>query len=674
MRASLPLRILAVVCVLLGILPLANLLTNGAAIPWWGSAVHEWRVRGCVVLALATLLAMVLGARVDGLFDRARRDLLQMPSSVFAISIAMVAFAAAAFYARFCFSGQPFTTDEMAQQWHARILLSGHLAATAEPWREFFNTAPVFDRGGRWFSQYPFGGPAFIAAGMAFKAVWLVNPILLGFATCHLYRFLAIAFDELTARVTSLVFVASPMVLIMAASQMNHVPALAFTTLALAALARWDRAEDPGAQRRHAVIIGCALGVVAAVRPLDAIVLALVIGSFQLWRARQTQQRWHSLAVQLLAGALPLALLLWVNARTTGSPFLFGYDALNGPEHSLGFHMDPSGQVHTPRRALTYASGYVMRLSRFLFEWPIPGVLTVVAGLVAIRRATRWDVLLAALAAGIMAAYSAYWFDAFFAGPRFLFTALPAFVYFAARAPGAIAATIRWPVVRRVVLLVVPLCILTAWIGPNGVSSARGRTALYRAQRTKLKTDVDAQIERAKLRNALVFVNEGWRGRLLARLRVLGLTQFRAERVVSTLDACALQMALDSEDTLMARGDDERASRVLAKARAYGEARLETGFQMDQAIALVPGKRPTKRCVQEFQRDVSGTMAFPLFLARQSVGRDGRIGGNVVFARDFGARNERLRERFGDRVWFNYRAPGALTDTALAFLPYQPSR
>ena len=114
----------------------------------------------------------------------------------------------------------------MAQQWHARILASGRVAAVAEPYPEFFNTAPVFDRDGRWYSQYPIGGPAFVALGVLVNAPWIVNPLLLGIATWVLYRFLSDVFDETTARVTALLWVASPMVLIMSASQMNHVPAL----------------------------------------------------------------------------------------------------------------------------------------------------------------------------------------------------------------------------------------------------------------------------------------------------------------------------------------------------------------------------------------------------------------------------------------------------------------
>ena len=149
-------------------------------------------------------------------------------------------------------------------------------------------------------------------------------------------------------------------------------------------------------------------------------------------------------------------------------------------------------------------------------------------------------------------------------------------------------------------------------------------------------------MRRAGLQHALVFVTEPWRGRLEARLRVLGVTQFRAERILSTVDACALQTALDAEDTLAARDPDQRAARVIAKARAFGAAQLQPGLQADQTIALVPGSRPTPACLTEFLRDAKGTIAYPPFLARQRVGSDGRVAGNVIYARDLGERNQLL--------------------------------
>ena len=677
MASTVALGVFALVCATLGVVPLANLLTRGHAIGWWGGAVHEWCVRGGGVVAFALGIAIFMRQRLDSLMARATQLLLAPSPTAFGSGVAGVTCALSAVLAQYCFAGQPFTSDEMAQLWHARILLSGRFMLTAETHREFFNTAPVIDQAGHWFSQYPIGGPLFAAIGLAARAAWLVNPILLGVAAWGLYRFASAVDDELTARVTAILFSLSPMVLIMGASQMNHVPALAFTMLALASLARWDRAAAARERWIHAGIIGASSGIVAAIRPLDAVLVALVIGSFQLWRIVGSPGRRRDIVIQCAAGALPLMLLLWANARTTGSALLFGYDALNGSAHRLGFHLAPNGEMHTPLHGVILASGYLMRLDRFLFEWPIPVMIVIVVGVIgtaATRAPSRWDLLLVALATAFLVGYGAYWFDGFFAGPRFLFTALPAFIVFAARAPGLLARALQpRPMVRRATLLVVPMCVAMSWLGPLGISSAAARIVLYRDQRSKLKTDVDAQLRQAGIHHALVFVNESWRGRLLARLRVLGVQQFEADRMVNTVDACALQTALDAEDTLPARDDTDRRNRVLTRAKDFGSARLVAGLAADQTIALVPGSTPAPVCLTEVERDAAGSMPYALFLANQTVDSDGRIGGDVVFARDLGPRNELLRARFGDRTWYRYRPPMSLGDTSIAFVPYAPA-
>lgn len=663
---------LATLLALLGIVPFANFLTGGSAVVWWDVVAREWVVRGGTMVALAALAAVLFGERLDRLLERGSTALMRPSPGSFGAGAAAAAGIAALVVAWYSFSALPFTSDEMAHQWHARILLGGRLAAVTEPWPEFFNTAPVWDRDHRWFSQYPVGGPAFIAAGLVFGAAWLVNPLCLAVATWHLHAFLRRAAGDPVARVTTLLFIASPMVLIMAGSQMNHVPVLALALVALNALSRWTAAPaaDRGAHTRDAAIIGLAVGGMATVRPLDAAIVAVVAGGFQLWMARADPSRWRFLLVQGIAGAIPVALLLWANARTTGHPLLFAYDALNGPEHRLGFHLDPNGTMHTPVRGLAYASGYLLRLSRYLYEWPLPGMLFVVTGMATLRRARRWDALFGALIAGFLIAYAAYWFDGFFAGPRFLYTAVPAFIYFTARALGAFN-RVNDPRLRRGLRLLAPLCVLAAWLGPAGENSARARASLYREQRTKLKTDVAAQVERAGLTNALVFVNEGWRGRLLARLRVLGASAFRAEQIVNTTDACALGDALDGADRVPALPASERLDLVVRRARGAGPARLVTGVQADQAVAIIPGSTPSAACFAEFQRDSAGVMPYPPFLPLHRLDAEGRIAGDVIFARDLGPRNALLRARFGERAWYRYRPARSAADTTNPFVPYR---
>jgi len=70
---------------------------------------------------------------------------------------------------------------------------------------------------------------------------------------------------------------------------------------------------------------------------------------------------------------VPVMLLLATNWATTGHPFTFAYDSLDGAAHRPGFHVDPLGQLHTPRRGIYNVSAYLMRLDLMLLGWPVQG-------------------------------------------------------------------------------------------------------------------------------------------------------------------------------------------------------------------------------------------------------------------------------------------------------------
>ena len=659
------LRAAALGLALLGLVPVANLLTGGREVPWWRLGVLIWIGYGALLLAVLWVIATRWGPAADRLLSRAGAAVLRIPPTAFAATVAAATSVLAIAVVHYCYAGRGFTGDEMAMTWHARMLVAGHLAIPAPAHPEFFNTVSVLEREGRWFSQYPIGGPALLALGLLVHAVWLVNPLLLGLAAWQLYRFARRAFDEPTARAAALLFTLTPFVLVLGATQMNHTPALAFTLLALAELAAWD--DDRARRLRHAALLGFAVGAIALVRPLDAALVAVPIGLFQLSRLRHDRGRLASLAVQCLAGAVPVAVLLWANARTTGSPLLFAYDAAHGAAHALGFHVDPTGTLHSPTRGLVYASGYLMRFDRFLFEWPLPALLVVCAVLARLPRSTRWDALLLGLLASFLAGYAAYWHNGFFDGPRFLFPVAPVLVLYAARAPEAAAhvAHERW---RRVGRLVVPACVACAWLVPLAFSSVPGRLAAQRGQRTKLKTDVVAQARAAGLADALVLVREPWRGRLLARLRGLGEPQFSAERIVDAVDACALQLALDDEDRPGAGTTAQRRARVVQRARSAGPASVQPAVIAESRVARATGGPDAPRCREEAASDTLGTMPYAMFLREQHVGRDGRLAGDVIWARTLGPRDTLLRGEFGGRRWYLYR-PGRSLEEAAEFVP-----
>jgi hypothetical protein len=660
----------AVVLAALGFVPVANLLGGGATIPWWSAAVREWLVAGTAVALVSLGLGRVLGERLDRSMATVIGMVLRPSPRTFQFILALLVFTLTAAFSVYCFARKPFAQDEMAQRFHAQMLLAGRLFAVGEPHPEFFSITGVLDREGRWYSMYPIGGPALLAAGAALHAIWLVNPVLTAVTACALYRFAATCYGDGTARASALLFALSPFVLIMGASTMNHAGALALATLALASLAKWTTAADERGAARAAVVIGLAVGGIATIRPLDAAAVALAVGLFQLAVVARDRGRARFLVLQVLAGALPVAWLLYVNARTTGHPLLFAYDALYGTGQRLGFHVDPLGVLYTPVRALALTSANLMRLDRYLFEWPLPGLVPIVAALLLLRHPTPWDLLLVGLMVAVIGSYGLYWAaDSFFAGPRFLYTAVPAFVILAARAPGLFAETLRAGTLRRAALVVVPLCLCVGWLRPTGVSSVQMRAYYFHAGRTKLKNDIEAEVSAAHLTRALVFVHEPWRARLEARLRADGVTPGEASRILASSDACQVQMAVNEEDARESGDTAGRAARLRGAMRPQAPPRPVPGLQADATIFLADRVLPDA-CRRELAADTMGTTPYAPFLVLARFDPDGSVGGPVVFARDLGARNELLRTRFPDRMWFRYRPRVSLEDTTTAIVPY----
>src|SRR5205085_1322330 len=168
----------------------------------------------------------------------------------------------------------------------------------------------------------------------------------------------------------------------------------------------------------------------------------------------------------------------------TGHPLRFGYEVLWGPNHSLGLHADPTGNPHTAWRALLLAIKYSVQLSWIATAWPVPVLLLVSMGLAFSRRPNRWDVLLLVLFAAQLVVYAFYWHDGQFAGPRFLFTMLPAFMMLAARAPFILAARMSGTL-RRIAIVVIPVCIGVSWLRSMQPFGVQGLAREFRDSRSR---------------------------------------------------------------------------------------------------------------------------------------------------------------------------------------------
>jgi hypothetical protein len=127
-----------------------------------------------------------------------------------------------------------------------------------------------------------------------------------------------------------------------------------------------------------------------------------------------------------------------------------------------------------------------------------------------------------------------------------------------------------------------------------------------------------------------------------------------AERLVNGSDACLLQHTLDGLEQLpdSARG---RARAALDASTGDASAKPLAGLRATDQLALVPGRALDAVCRHEMETAESHGVILAELLPDQHLDARGALDGEVIYARDLGERNERLRSRFGDRDWYVVR-------------------
>ncbi len=662
-----PLAVCAgLVLFLVGVFPLPRIVPDGGLwaenLRFWGGATL---LTVMPVLALAALPLPWLRALPFRLAGWLRRP----PPLAFAVLIGAMFAALSTFLAYYAFHFAPTTADEIAQLWHARILLHGHLALPADPNAEFFAVDNVIDTG-KWYSQFPIGGPLVLALAYLIRVPWLLDPLLGGLTAALLYHFARRAYGETEGRAVAVVFALSSMTLLMSASYMNHVPVLLLAVAVLAALTEWERAPTSGRGTVIAAGIGLALGAMATIRPLDAVVVSGAVGVFQLAVIRRSPRRWRELAVQALAGTVGVAPLLYANWATTGGLFHFAYEVMWGPADRLGFHVDPHGVAHTPLRALVLAAKYLNELNSYVMAWPLPALLVATAGLVSMRRTSRWDALLFGLFGSQLVAYALYWHDGEFLGPRFLYTAVPVVIVLLARAPFLVAE--RWGGYwRHAAPLAVLTCLGVAWLVPMRPYGVVGLVDQVRDARTAFKVDLAGAAAAAGAHRAVVFVHEPFSGRLARRLWGVGFTRTAAAEALARGDACSVLEAVRFAEADTTQPLAERAAAAAQRIATYAPGSapiraLDPTIQISSVLSLTPA------CKDELAADARyNGLSFGAGLLLDSIGPDGRLTGAVIYAADLGDRNEILRTRFGDRKWFRaYMAHDSAGVPRVVVAPY----
>ena len=346
--------------------------------------------------------------------------------------------------------------------------------------------------------------------------------------------------------------------------------------------------------------------------------------------------------------------MMWVNAQSTGSPLLFGYEVLWGKAHGLGFHTAPWGATHTPSRGIELISLYVTRLQTYLFETPFPSLLPVIGALALTRRLSALDRYLLASATLLGALYFAYWHDGFFLGPRFVFPWLPVLVLFAARLPrllrdrfgrGRVYAGVNAALATGAVMAV--------------VYSLPGRIMLYQNGLSSMRVNYTAESAAAGVRNALVFVRESWGAQIMARMWERGISRSASAALYHGVDACLLDKALRDLEHRDVRG--AAAEAALEPLLADSGRVRSSPLSPDSTEKLLPGAMYDRTCIARINEDRLGfTHLAPVLLERGS--------GNV-YVRDLQERDSLMTAAYPMRPLFLLRRKAASADSSFEWLP-----
>ena len=364
----------------------------------------------------------------------------------------LVASAAGLLYAlisRTIFFGKPLLTDEIIQLFQARIFASGRLWAPASPYPEFTSAMNLLDWGGKVYGQFPAGGPAMLAIGTLLHAEWLVGPVAAALGVFVFARLLRIVESRHgVALAALLLFAFAPFCAFLDGSMMNHVTTVTWLLVAALALAIATRTEVAVRSRRAGDGVRARDGGHhPSARRGRRSPCRRPSGwrSRRAWRACPTSGHccWSGVGI-----AIPLAALLAVNAAQTGHPLLFGYIAMWGKSHALGFHEAPWG--FPAHAGPWYRTG--QSLSPAVADL-VPRDAGAGAALCHGRprahphASTAFDRYVLAGSGLLLLAYFAYWHDGFYLGPRFMLPLAPWLALWTARLPAALAE-------RRIPLLV----------------------------------------------------------------------------------------------------------------------------------------------------------------------------------------------------------------------------
>ncbi len=525
--------------------------------------------------------------------------------------------------------------DEMAALIHARSLGAGDLGIALRGPVEAWAIPNMLMTETGWVSQYPPGHLLVWAAFTRIGLGWAAGPVLFALTA----GLLANSFERLLpverraqARVASLLVAASPFLLVLAGSTTSHV-----TAGAAGALALWAALRARDGRLSWAVLAGAAVGLMVLARPWTGLVLGPLL-TLGVWLEGGGVTLARRALLPWVGGGTPFALLLfWWNGATYGAPLTFGYEALYGPAHGLGLHVDPWGYAYGLRELVAYTASDLIQFGALLLETPVSLVLVGALFLIAAPEVPRGTRVVAAWALLPVAAQAFYWFHA----PRMLSEATPAWILLG-------ALSLAHALERATPALRAGLWTGTVAAGLMTIAFLPGRVrSLAWPEETLSRITVPED----QAADALVFVHAGWDERIAALLQATGMRGDSIQPILRRNDFCRLQ------EYARARlaGTTGISLPVIDLEQTYEERPGMISLRQPGGSVVWRGEGVewSERCVLEMSADRFGAVALAPLLWQGDLPELER--GEPMFVRDYGPEwNEAVRAVHPDRepmVW-----------------------
>jgi hypothetical protein len=398
-------------------------------------------LRVCAFAIVLLLLIAPLALILPGGMPRLRRRPTRLAALGLAATVALVA---SAYITVVVFDKMPHIYDAQSYYFQAKVFALGALSVPTPPNRLGLDVPFTVWHEGRWFTMYTPGASLVLALGVKLGAAWLVGPVLAAGGVLLTYAAASRQFGGRTALLAAALMASSPFLHLQAGSFMSHVPGMFWGAVVLYAAVRYVERRAVG----WALLGATALGCLFLTREMSAVVYAITLGGYVVWRTgwaawRERADRWR-FAGDAAAAAVCLALCAGFycayNWAVTGSPTTLPRILFDERDNRYGFGEDVGfyGR-HTLGSGLVNADEMLTSLGIVLFGWPFAIALALIVMPFVLRRARTWDWVHGAIVVGFILAYIGLYYHGITYGPRYYLDALPAIVLLAARGFVALA-------------------------------------------------------------------------------------------------------------------------------------------------------------------------------------------------------------------------------------------